>query len=128
MAAKKGATLGQVALGALGLAGATIGAVLVYNYAKSGGGSKKNAVLIPDTIEDRIDLIVDMLNAKWPDKRWADKGLHTVASYLESTLPPEVTRLIDVIQEAETQGAKQNLSGPLKLALAVKLAGLGRAS
>lgn len=122
MATKKGSSAAKVVgFGALGIAGA-VGAVIAYNYAKSGGGSKKNAVLVPDKIEGSIDLIVDTLNAKWPDKRWADKGLQAVTTYLESTLPPELIKLVNAVQEAETEGSKRNLSGPEKLALAVKIA------
>ena len=121
MASKKGPSLTQIMFGALSLGFVAFIGVFIYNYAKSGGGSKKNAVAIPDPIEDRIDVIVDTLNAQWPDKRWADRGLEVVASYLEGVLPPGVARLVDAIQEAETEGAKQNLSGPQKLALAVKL-------
>jgi len=121
MASKKGPSLTQIMFGALSLGFVAFIGVFIYNYAKSGGGSKKNAVAIPDPIEDRIDVIVDTLNAQWPDKRWADRGLEVVASYLEGVLPPGVAKLVDAIQEAETEGAKQNLSGPQKLALAVKL-------
>ena len=122
MAAKKGPSAAKVlGLGALGILGG-IGAVFAYNYAKSGGGSKKNAVLVPDELEDRIDLIVDMLNAKWPDKRWADKGLHVVTTYLESALPPVLIKLVNAVQEAETEGAMRSLSGAQKLALAVQIA------
>jgi hypothetical protein len=127
MASKKGPTVAQIAFGALSLGAAAFVGVFVYNYAKSGGGSKKNAVAIPDAIEDRIDVIVDTLNAKWPDKRWADRGLEVVASYLEGVLPPGVARLVNAVQEAETEGARQNLSGPQKLALAVKIVS-GKAS
>jgi hypothetical protein len=128
MASKKGPSFTKIAFGALSLGAAACVGVFVYNYAKSGGGSKKNAVAVPDAIEDRIDVIVDTLNAKWPDKRWADRGLETVAAYLEGVLPPGVARLVDAIQEAETEGSRQNLSGPQKLALAVKLVNRGKAS
>ena len=61
MVRKKMSTEGKVALGVAGVAGS----LLLY-YALAGAGSEKNAALIPDSIEERLDKVVDELNLRPP--------------------------------------------------------------
>ena len=46
-----------------------IGGAAILYYAQAGRGEENNAALIPDDLEDRIDLVVTRLNAQF-GQRW----------------------------------------------------------
>ncbi len=89
-------------LGALGTA-ALLGGLY---YLVSGAGSEQNAPLIPDSIEDKLDMVVDRLNKRL-GKAW---GQYAIA-LLEQALPGPLVALVHFVHEAEQQNG---LSGASK--------------
>lgn len=96
-----------------------VGGFLLY-YLVSGAGSEKNAPLIPDSIEGRLDAVVDALNAKL-GREWVNYGIHVLEAALSKALPPGLTALISFVHQAEQIGFQRRLSGPQKRMVAVQL-------
>jgi len=67
-------------------------------YLFSGEGSDQNAPLIPDSIEDKLDMVVDRLNKKFGNA-W---GQYAIA-VLEQALPGPLVALVQFVHEAEQQ-------------------------
>ncbi|EYF06959.1 hypothetical protein [Chondromyces apiculatus] len=93
--AKKSFPWGKVAL-----VGGTLAGVALAYYARRGAGSEKNAVLIPDVIEDEIDKVVDQLNERF-DREWVTRGLDALTLGLAATLSPTGKLLLAVLDEVE---------------------------
>ena len=74
------------------------GAVILY-YAQAGRGDD-NAALIPDSLEERIDLVVSKLNRQF-GQGWVNLSFDMLSSYLKHTLPPAVVTLVGVIYQVE---------------------------
>ena len=91
--------LGVLALGALGL-----------HYLTSGVGSENDAPFIPNSIEGRIDKVVEALNRTF-GKRWVNQGLATLRRGLASVLPAPLVALVDAVHVAEQQGLAFGWSG-----------------
>jgi hypothetical protein len=87
------AQVAAVAVGAVG-----VGALV--HYLKNGAGSDKNAVLIPDVIEDPLDKLVDALNRRY-GKQWGDQVVSVLESGLEQMLPPAVLSLVKIAHRVE---------------------------
>lgn len=94
-----------------------VGGGLLLYYLKAGAGSEKNAALIPDTIEKKLDMVVDKLNRKF-NKRW---GNLTIAA-LSAALPKELVGLVNSVVTAEQVGKRMGWTGPQKHKYAVGLA------
>jgi len=92
----------------IGLGVAAAGAALLH-YLTSGVG-EADASLIPNSIEDRLDRVVEMLNRKF-GKRWVNQALGTLRSGLASVLPPPLVALVEVVHQVERVGAQYNWSG-----------------
>lgn len=105
---------------ALAVGGSFIGGVLLY-YLVTGTRSDKNAVLIPDAIEDRLDVVVEALDRQF-NRLWVDRGISVLKSVLSKTLPASVVALVDVVVAAEKAGQQQGWRGYQKRAHAVRLA------
>lgn len=90
------------------LLGVGLGAIGLY-YLQA-GREDEDAALIPDALEDRIDLVVKKLNDRF-GRRWVTRGLNALESYLKSILPWEVVGLVNVIYQVEQLPA---LHGPAK--------------
>jgi hypothetical protein len=93
----------------LGAIGKAVGAgAVMYGlyYLLSGAGSEQNAALIPDSIEDKLDMVVERLNKKF-GKAW---GQYAIA-LLEQALPGPLVALVQFVHEAEQQNG---LSGASK--------------
>lgn len=86
------------------LAGGAALAALLY-YVKEGAGSAQDAALIPDSIEEKLDRVVDALNERF-GKRWVDRGLAALERGLSSVLPTPLVALVSAVHQAE-QWAKQ---------------------
>lgn len=96
-----------------------LGAVCLY-YLKAGTGQGNNAALLPDSLEDRIDRLVDTLNAK-VGKNWGNWGAAFLKSYLQNVLPPTVVALVDVVYAVEQEGKRTRMTGQAKRQLAAAL-------
>jgi hypothetical protein len=81
------------------LLGVVVGAVALH-YAQTGRGDENNAPLIPDSLEGKIDRVVEELNRRF-GKRWVGAGLDAVMAHLQRTLPPPVVVVANVIFQVE---------------------------
>lgn len=107
---------------ALVIGGSVVGGFLLY-YLMAGAGPEKNAVLIPDAVEDRLDLLIEALDERF-GKAWVDRGVSLLKSALSETLPAPLVALVDVVATAEKVGRQQGWSGPRKRAHAIRLVGV----
>lgn len=80
------------------LLGVGLGAIALY-YLQA-GREDEDAALIPDALEDRIDLVVKKLNDRF-GQRWVNFGLNALEGYLKSILPWQVVGLVSVIYHVE---------------------------
>jgi hypothetical protein len=94
-----------------------VGAPLLY-YLLAGQGKEKDAALIPNDLEGRVDLVVDALNRQF-GKHWGDLGLQALRFYLQNVLPPQVVALVNVIYSAEQYAKFTEMSGYHKQQTAV---------
>jgi hypothetical protein len=76
-----------------------IGGAAILYYAQAGRGDD-NAALIPDSLEERIDLVVSRLNRQF-GQGWVNWSFDMLSSYLKHTLPPAVVTLVGVIYQVE---------------------------
>ena len=95
-------------IGAIGTVAAGIG---LY-YLLAGAGKEKNAALIPDSIEGRLDMVVEYLNDTF-GKSW---GRYAISA-LQQALPAPLVALVRFAYAAE----QQNWSGAVKQAYARSL-------
>ena len=93
-----------------------VGGALLY-YGLSAASSRKGAALIPDSIERRLDTVVEKLNARF-GHGWAKLGVAT----LSAALPGPLVMLIGAVQKAEEMGLHEKLTGKQKHERAVHLA------
>jgi hypothetical protein len=85
-------------IGASSVAVLSIGAGLLY-YLRAGSGNK-DASLIPNAVEDRIDKVVEALNHKF-GKRWVNRGVTTLQAGLSTVLPAPLVGLVEVVHRVE---------------------------
>ena len=116
---KKSFDWGAAAKVAVGAVGAFAAGGGIY-YLSLGAGSKKNTALIPKSIEDRLDHVVDALNETF-DKKWVDKGIQVLEAVLARTLPPAVVALIEFVVQAEKLGLQNEWEGQQKKRHALSL-------
>lgn len=105
---------------ALLIGGGLVATGLLY-YLGAGLGRDKNAALIPDAIEDRLDTVVEALNKRF-GKTWANGGLAALKRTLEQTLPGPLVALVDVVVAAEKAGQQNGWNGVQKRTHAAHLA------
>ena len=94
--AKKGGGGGGEGWALLGLAATFVGLAWLTS-----GRGQNNSPLVPDSLEDQIDLAVDSLNKHF-DHQWVNYGLDALQAYLERT-QPQVAWLVRVLYAAEQQ-------------------------
>lgn len=82
------------------------------------GRSKTGPLLVPKSVEARIDHVVAWLDHK-VGKKWVNKGLDVVQSLLLSNLPPPLAALAGVVYTAEAKGRKKGWSGEQKRDFAI---------
>lgn len=92
----------------------TIGVVVLLAWLLSGRG-KRNASLVPDSIENELDRMVEALNRKF-GHRWVTLGLDTLQTYLQRTFPGPAG-LLNTVLWVEQNYAQ--LAGSAKKQLAV---------
>ena len=99
------------------LLGVGLGAVALY-YIEAGRGEDKDAALIPDDLEGRIDLVVKKLNERF-GKAWVNLGLVAIEVYLKAILPWEVVRVVSAIYQVEQLSETTRMDGQAKQQTAV---------
>jgi len=96
----------------IGSAVVGLGAVGLY-YLTAGWGREKNAALMPDALEDRLDMVVEALNGH-VGKDWVDRGAEGLKKALRTVLPGPLVALVDVVHAVETEATRQRMSGNTK--------------
>jgi hypothetical protein len=85
----------------LGAALIALGLFGLY-YLTAGAGRENNAALIPDKIEDRIDGVIDALNAR-VGKNWGGRALAVLKYLLRGALSAPLVALVDVVYTVEQE-------------------------
>ena len=106
-------TAGRVA------AGVAIGGAAFSVYYLLAGAREKNALLIPDSIEERLERVVYMLDRRF-GRRWVDMGIDSLRSALTGHMPGPLAILIDVVYKVEKLGIQHGWTGEKKKAEAVR--------
>lgn len=88
-----------------------LGAAALY-YLKSGAGAD-DAMLIPNTIEGRLDRVLEALNQRF-GKRWVNQTLSTLQQGLSTILPTPLVALVDTVYRVEQYGRQVGWSGNQK--------------
>jgi hypothetical protein len=70
----------------LKIVGGGIVGLVVLDYLVGGRGKENNAALMPDRLEDQIDLVVEELNNQF-GKQWVNEGLDRIQNSLQRALP-----------------------------------------
>lgn len=102
----------------LGIIGGGIVGLTILDYLLGGRGKENNAALMPDRLEDQIDLVVEELNNQF-GKQWVNKGLDWIQNSLQRALPLPVVAAVYAVELI----SKNNLwpmSGPAKKQAAVR--------
>jgi hypothetical protein len=97
------------------------GGALALYYAQAGRGKENNAALIPDSLEDRIDLVVARLNNRFGHD-WVNWSFNILTSYLKTVLPSEVVVLVNVIYQVEMRARPLPMTNIQKQQIAVNQA------
>lgn len=108
-----------VLIGVSSAAALGVGAGLFY-YLRAGLG-KKDSALIPESIEARIDKVVETLNQKF-GKRWVNRGVSTLQAGLAVVLPTPLVGLIELVHRVEHLAEQNGWKSSEKRAHAVQMA------
>lgn len=100
--------------------GVGLGLIGLY-YLTAGYDRENNAAFIPDTLEDRIDRVVNTLNAS-VGKEWGYQGAETLKFILRRALPPHLVALVDVVYTVEQESLRVRMDSDTKLRHAVAVA------
>lgn len=92
-------------------AATALGVGLLY-YLKAGTGETK-AALIPSSLEQRLDRVVEALNKRF-GKHWVEQTLGTLKRGLETVLPAPLVALVDAAYRVEQLGQRDGWSGQQK--------------
>lgn len=106
-------------IGAAMTAATALGVGLLY-YLKS-GSAEADASLIPNSIEQRLDRLVETLNQRF-GKQWVTEALGTLQAGLEKILPAPLVALVEVVHRVEKKGQEAGWSGSQKLHQAAAMA------
>lgn len=106
-------------IGAAMTAATALGVGLLY-YLKSGTG-EADASLIPSSVEQRLDRLVEALNKRF-GKQWVTEAMGTLKAGLEKVLPAPLVALVEVVHRIEKQGQEAGWSGSQKLRQAAAMA------
>lgn len=112
--ARKSGGEGWAVLGVLGV-------FLGLAYLISGRG-QNNSPLVPDALEDQIDLAVDSLNQRF-GHQWVTLGLDELQGHLEKTYP-QIAWLVYALLAVEQQSVSWPLMTKLMLSQTKKQAAL----
>jgi hypothetical protein len=102
----------KILLGAVGVA--------VLYYSQVGRGQENDAALLPNSIEDRIDLVVAALNEHF-GKQWVNWGLDALRYYIQETLPAPLVTIVGVIVTVEKMSRRSQMSSNLKRQTAAQM-------
>lgn len=110
----------------LGGALIALGAACLY-YLKAGPDRENNAALIPDALEDRIDLVVRTLNTR-VGKDWGNRGIETLKLLLRRVLAVPLVALVDVVYTVEQEARRVSMASRTKRNRAAVMAVAGQST
>jgi hypothetical protein len=99
-------------------------AVILLAYLTSGRG-EENSPIIPDSLEDKIDLVVDRLNKKF-GSQWVTFGLDVLQAHLQRTVP-QAAWLVNAVYSAEQAYGYIQKAGATKKQAALQSARMAEA-
>jgi|ERR1051325_3447840 hypothetical protein len=103
----------------LWIAGVVVGGLALLYYLQT-DLEKENSLLIPDSLEGKIDALVERLNKTF-GKLWIDLGVWYLKSQLQNALPVSLVSLIDVVAQVENISKLRPMWGYEKQQLAVQI-------
>ncbi|MEK6335593.1 MAG: hypothetical protein AABM67_11635 [Acidobacteriota bacterium] len=65
------------------IAGLVVAGLGLLYYAQTGPGKENDSALIPNTLEGKIDALIDALNERF-GKRWVDRGVNFLKYSLQN--------------------------------------------
>lgn len=101
----------------LGLVGAFIGLAWLVS-----GRGQNNSPIVPDALEDQIDLAVDSLNQRF-GHQWVTLGLDQLQAHLEKTYP-QIAWLVYALLSVEQQAINWPLTTKLAMSQTKKQAAI----
>lgn len=99
--------------------GIGLGLAFLY-YTQTGLGKENDAALIPNSPEEKIDLLISALNRRF-GKNWIEFGLGVLTHYVESALPAPLVVLLRVVAEVENISKHRFMTGYDKRQLALQM-------
>jgi hypothetical protein len=105
------------------IAGLLLAGLGLY-YLQTGLGTQNDAVLVPNTLEGKIDTLVAALNERF-GKDWVNVGLNLLKHSLQNELPSPLVNLIGVVALVENTSKGRWMTSSDKRQLAVKMASAG---
>lgn len=103
---------GDAAMGVLigvGVAAVAGLGTLLLHYFTSGVG-EADALFIPNSIEARVDRVVEALNQRF-GKRWVNSAVSTLRAGLATVLPAPLVAMVDVVHRVEQVGQHYGWNG-----------------
>jgi hypothetical protein len=90
--------------------GAALAGAFGLYYLVAGAGPDKDAALVPNSLEDKLDRVVSVLNQRL-GKAWVDRGLNYLQSFLAGVLPAPLVGLVGAVYQAEIWAKQQRSYG-----------------
>jgi hypothetical protein len=104
------------------LVGVSVGLGLIgLYYLTAGYDQENNAALIPDSLENRIDHLVNTLNAN-VGKEWGYEVAETLKVILRRALPAHLVALVDVVYAVERESLRVRMASETKRRRALAIA------
>lgn len=97
-----------------------LGLAFLY-YARTGLERENDAALLPNSLEEQIDMLVGALNERF-GKAWVGIGLRVLEHYVQGALPASLVALVGVIAEVENISKRRFMTSYDKRQLAVEMA------
>lgn len=103
----------------IGVLIAAVGVGFLY-YVGTGLGRQNDSVLLPNKLEDQIDLLITRLNERF-GAAWLAFGLNAVTSFVRANLPPGLVDLVDVVVAVENESKSRAMTSQQKQELAFRM-------
>jgi hypothetical protein len=98
-----------------------LGLAFLY-YARAGLEKENDAALIPNKLEEQIDILIGALNQRF-GKNWVEFGLGILEHYVQNALPSSLVILVGAVAEVENISKRRFMTGYDKRRLAAQLGG-----
>ena len=93
------------------IGGVCIGLGVLFLYQRrTGWGTENDAALIPNALEDKIDVVITALNNRF-GKAWVEYGMQAIEGYARNALPAALVALIAIVVEVENSSKRRFMTG-----------------